>query len=90
MANHKQAKKRNRQRIRRRQRNLTHLSRMRTFIKRLRRAIDSSDNDLVDSTLPLALSAIGKAKSKGVLHPRTASRYSSRVAGAVNRYRSAP
>ena len=89
MANHKQAKKRNRQRLVRRQRNLSHLSKMRTFIKRLRRAITTQDKELVDTTLPRALSAIGKAKSKGVLHAKTAARYCSRLSIAVNRYKAA-
>ena len=40
MANHKSAEKRNRQRIKRRARNLTHLSSMRTFMKRVRKALD--------------------------------------------------
>ncbi|NVB41635.1 30S ribosomal protein S20 [Pseudenhygromyxa sp. WMMC2535] len=85
MANHKQAEKRNRQRIKRRSRNLLHLSTMRTYIKRVRRAIDDGDLEVAKSTLPTALKAIGKASSKGVIHQRTASRYSSRLTLAVSR-----
>ncbi|MEZ4381469.1 MAG: 30S ribosomal protein S20 [Nannocystaceae bacterium] len=84
MANHKQAEKRNRQRIKRRQRNLLHLSTMRTFMKRVRKAIAEEDLALAKETLPLAISAIDSARSKGVIHRNTASRYVSRLSTAVN------
>ena len=85
MANHKQAEKRNRQRIKRRSRNLLHLSTMRTYMKRVRKALDSKDLEGAQAALPLALKAIGKANSKGVIHSNTASRYASRLQLAVNR-----
>lgn len=83
MANHKQAEKRNRQRIKRRARNLTHLSSMRTYIKRVRRALDTGDADAAKGALPAAVTAITKAASKGVIHRNTASRYVSRLTRAV-------
>lgn len=83
MANHKQAEKRNRQRIKRRARNLQHLSTMRTYMKRVRRALAGKDLEAAKESLPLALSAIGKAASKGVIHGNTASRYASRLTKAV-------
>ncbi|PRP90542.1 30S ribosomal protein S20 [Enhygromyxa salina] len=85
MANHKQAEKRNRQRIKRRARNLTHLSSMRTYVKRVRKAIADGDVEAAQSALPIALKAIGKANSKGVLHRHTASRYASRLTLAVTK-----
>ncbi len=85
MANHKQAEKRNRQRIKRRQRNLLHLSSMRTYIKRVRAALASDDADAAKKWLPTALQAIDKAASKGVIHRNTASRYVSRLTVAVNK-----
>jgi len=85
VANHKQAEKRNRQRIKRRARNLVHLGRMRTHVKRVRYALASDDVEAATQGLPLALTAIGKAVSKGVLHRNTGSRYSSRLTLAVNR-----
>lgn len=85
MANHKQAEKRNRQRIKRRARNLLHLSKMRTFMKRVRKALAAGDLETAKTTLPTALKAIGKASSKGVIHKKTASRYFSRLTLAVNR-----
>jgi small subunit ribosomal protein S20 len=85
MANHKQAEKRNRQRLKRRARNLMHLSTMRTYMKRVRKAIADGDVETAKTTLPVALEAIGKANSKGVIHRHTASRYASRLTLAVNR-----
>lgn len=85
MANHKQAEKRNRQRIKRRSRNLLHLSTMRTYMKRVRNALGSGDTDTAKATLPTAIKAISKAASKGVVHRNTASRYISRLTVAVNK-----
>ncbi|MBX7084085.1 MAG: 30S ribosomal protein S20 [Nannocystaceae bacterium] len=83
MANHKSAEKRNRQRVKRRARNLTHLSSMRTFMKKVRRALDGGDVDGAKASLPTAITAITKAASKGVIHRNTASRYVSRLSKAV-------
>lgn len=85
MANHKSAEKRNRQRIKRRERNVFHLSTMRTYLKRVRKALEGGDLAAAQAGLPLALQAIGKAESKGVIHRNTASRYSSRITLAVNK-----
>ncbi|MCA9653547.1 MAG: 30S ribosomal protein S20 [Myxococcales bacterium] len=84
MANHKQAEKRNRQRIKRRSRNLRHLSTMRTYMKRVRRALAARQLDEAKEALPQAITAIGKAASKGVVHRNTAARYISRLTLAVN------
>lgn len=84
MANHKQAEKRNRQRIKRRERNLRHLSTMRTYMKRVRKALASQQLDEAKEALPQAVTAIGKAASKGVVHRNTAARYISRLTRAVS------
>lgn len=89
MANHKSAEKRNRQRLKRRERNVFHLSTMRTYMKRLRKALEGNDLESAKESLPLALQAIGKAASKGVIHRNTASRYSSRLTLAFNKKASA-
>lgn len=85
MANHKSAEKRNRQRPKRRARNIHHLSTMRTFMKRVRKALDGKDLEVAQSALPQAITAITKAASKGVIHRNTASRYVSRLTRAVAR-----
>lgn len=84
MASHKQAEKRNRQRIKRRDRNLRHLSTMRTYMKRVRRALAVGQLDQAKEALPLAITAIGRAASKGVVHRNTAARYISRLNLAMN------
>jgi len=84
VANHKQAEKRNRQRIKRRARNLRHLSTMRTFMKRVRKALASEQVDEAKQALPMAVTAIAKAASKGVVHRKTAARYISRLTKAIN------
>jgi small subunit ribosomal protein S20 len=83
VANHKSAEKRNRQRVKRRARNLNHLSPMRTYMKRVRRALGNDDVETAQKTLPQAITAIAKAASKGVIHRNTASRYVSRLTRAV-------
>lgn len=83
MANHKQAEKRNRQRIKRRARNLLHLSTMRTFMKRVRKALETGDKTTAEKTFPVALRAVAKAVSKGVIHRNTGARYTSRLTRAM-------
>jgi len=88
VANHKQAEKRNRQRLKRRTRNLMHLSTMRTYMKRVRKALDGKDGkdgEVAKTSLPEAIRAISKAASKGVIHRNTASRYISRLTLATNK-----
>jgi small subunit ribosomal protein S20 len=85
VANHKSAEKRNRQRPKRRARNIQHLSTMRTFMKRVRKALDGKDLEVARDTLPKAIHAITKAASKGVIHRNTASRYVSRLTKAVTK-----
>lgn len=85
MANHKSAEKRNRQRLKRRERNVFHLSTMRTYLKRVRKALEGGDLAAAQAGLPLALQAIGKAESKGVIHRNTASRKVSRLAAQLKK-----
>ncbi len=84
MANVASAEKRNRQRIKRRARNQSHLSTMRTFVKRVRAAIDAKDGKLAD-VLKNAIQLIDKAAQKGVIDRKTASRKISRLTKSVNR-----
>jgi small subunit ribosomal protein S20 len=62
-----------------------HLSTMRTYIKRVRKQLEDGDVAAATETLPLALGAIHRAASKGVIHQNTASRYVSRLSLALNR-----
>ncbi len=87
MANHKQAEKRNRQRLKRRARNIQYLSTLRTHMKRVRKALAAGELNQAEEALPAALTAITKASSSGVIHRNTASRYVSRLTVAINKAR---
>jgi small subunit ribosomal protein S20 len=82
VANVPSAEKRNRQRIRRRQRNLMHLTRVRTLVKRVRAELASGEGKAADA-LKLAVQMIDKAAQKGVIKRETASRKISRLTKAV-------
>jgi small subunit ribosomal protein S20 len=82
VANVPSAEKRNRQRLRRRQRNLMHLTRVRTYVKRVRAAIDSGEGKVAE-LLKEAVQLIDKAAQKGVIKKETASRKISRLTKAA-------
>lgn len=84
MANVASAEKRNRQRIKRRARNQYHLTTMRTYVKRVRKALESKDGDLA-AALKAAVSIIDKAAQRGVIPKKTASRKISRLTQSVGR-----
>ena len=85
MANVASAEKRNRQRIKRRARNLFHLTTMRSYVKRVRTAIDAKDAAKAQAALGAAVQIIDKAAQKGVIDRKTASRKISRLTLAVHR-----
>lgn len=80
---HPSAIKRNRQNIKRRVRNQTIRSAMRTEIRKVRAAIDSKDATAAGKELLNAVKVITKAATKGVIHRNTASRYVSRLSKQV-------
>ncbi|MYA08100.1 MAG: 30S ribosomal protein S20 [Holophagales bacterium] len=84
MANSKQAEKRIRQSIIRRDRNRAAMSRLRTSIKQLRSAADS-DVTKARELLPSTLSLIDATARKGVIHANAAARRKSRLTRLVNR-----
>jgi small subunit ribosomal protein S20 len=85
VANVASAEKRNRQRIKRRARNVFHLSTMRTYVKRVRAFIDAKDGGKAKEALAAASKIIDKAAQKGVIDRKTASRKISRLTLAVRR-----
>ncbi len=85
MANVKSAEKRNRQRIKRRARNLRVLTPMRTCVKRVVAAIAAKDPEKIKATLKLAVRSIDKAAQKGVIKKETAARKISRLTRSANR-----
>jgi small subunit ribosomal protein S20 len=72
-----------RQNEKRRQINRGHRTKVRTYIKRLRAALDSGEQ--IDQILPEAISVIDKSVQKGVLHANAAARYKSRLTVRANR-----
>ena len=85
MANHPQAKKRNRQRIKRTARNRHIRTTVRTVVKQVRTAVEAGDNQAAASSLKLAIRQLDRAVTKGVLKRKTASRTISRLTIAVNK-----
>jgi small subunit ribosomal protein S20 len=83
VANVASAEKKNRQRLKRRARNLFHLTTMRTHVKRVRAAIESKDGQKAADALKVATCIIDKAAQKGVIPKKTASRKISRLTQAV-------
>jgi len=79
VANNPSAEKRNRQAQKRRARNRTVMSSLRTAVKKARTAIDD-EADNATELRKQAISKIDRAVSKGVLRRQTASRYVSRLA----------
>lgn len=80
MANIKSAIKRNRQNEKRRMRNKTVRSQMRTFTKG---ALESAGTDQAEESLRLAIKHIDKAAAKGVIHKNAAARKKSRLIKAA-------
>jgi small subunit ribosomal protein S20 len=84
VANIKSSEKANRQRITRTARNVAHKTAMRTAVKRVRAAVDQKNSKAAKAALPVAIRAIDKAATKGVIKRGTASRTVSRLTVAVN------
>jgi small subunit ribosomal protein S20 len=81
----KSALKQWRKSVKRREINRRNLSRLRTFIKKLRRAIETGDAAVARELLPQTISIIDKSIQKGVIHRNAAARYKSRLTLLVNR-----
>ena len=84
MANHPSAEKRNRQRITRTARNRAVSSSVRTFVKRVRVALEAKNAGDAAAALKVAIVEIDQASSKGVVHPKAASRIISRFLAQVH------
>ncbi|MEJ7553323.1 MAG: 30S ribosomal protein S20 [Aquificaceae bacterium] len=85
MPNTRQAEKRMRRDAKRRVRNRYHLSRMRTYIKKFRRMVESGQLEEAKQLLPEVISIIYHTASKGVIHKNEASRRASRVSLLLNK-----
>ena len=83
MANIKSQIKRNRQNERRRERNKTVRTRLKTEAKKVRETAQSGDAETAAAQLRTTARLLDKAASKGMVHPRTAARRKSKLAKAV-------
>jgi small subunit ribosomal protein S20 len=88
MANHPSAEKRNRQRLKRTLRNKGVKSEVRTTLKKARAAI-AEGGEAATATVRSAVSALGRAASKGVVHRKAAARTTARIQAALHKSRSA-
>ena len=84
MAHHRSAKKRIRQTIRRTEVNRARTSRVRTFIKRVEKAVAAGDAAEARAALQVAEPEIRRAVTRRVLKLNTASRRISRLSKKVN------
>jgi small subunit ribosomal protein S20 len=84
MPNHKSAEKRVRQSEKRRAINRGHRTKVRTYIKKVRAALESASGQDVQAMLPETISVIDKSVQKGVMHANAAARYKSRLTTQAN------
>jgi small subunit ribosomal protein S20 len=73
-----------RQNEKRRTINKSNRTKVRTYIKKLRGALESGEKQEIDQILPEAISVIDKSVQKGVLHANAAARYKSRLTVQAN------
>ncbi|RMG49118.1 MAG: 30S ribosomal protein S20 [Acidobacteria bacterium] len=85
MANHKSAAKQARRSAARRLRNRFWRSRMRTQIKKFRKALEQGDLETAKALLAPTLGLVDRTARAGVIHDNTASRYKSRLQRAFNK-----
>lgn len=84
LATHKSAEKRHRQSERRRVRNVSTKSQLKTRIKAVIATVEANDAQGAGERLLTATKAMDKAASKGIIHKKTASRKISRLTKKVN------
>jgi small subunit ribosomal protein S20 len=84
LANHKSAQKRIRQSEKRRVRNKSVRSAMRTVVKNARVALDGDDGAVAKEKLRDAEASLRRAASKGIIPKKRASRAVSRMAKRLN------
>ncbi len=84
MANIRSAQKRNRQNVKRAALNRVVRGNARTALKRARQSLDNDAPESREQVF-VAMRALDKAASKGVLHPNNAARRKSRLMKALNK-----
>jgi small subunit ribosomal protein S20 len=64
--------------------NRSHRTKVRSYIKKVRAALDSGKTEEIQQVLPEAISVIDKSVQKGVLHKNAAARHKSRLTVQAN------
>jgi small subunit ribosomal protein S20 len=85
MANIKSAEKRNKQNKAARMRNRTHISTLRSEIKKFRTLVSSGNVEGARGILPATYSKIDKSIQKGIIHKNRAARLKSRLTASLDR-----
>lgn len=85
MANHPSALKRAKQNKVHRLRNASVKSKIKTKVKQYLEVLNASSEESASPALTEAVSLIDRASSKGILHPRTASRKISRLSKKISK-----
>ena len=85
MANHKSALKRNRQNLKKNERNKGFCTLVRTLSKKVRTEAEAGNKEQALKELKVAEKVIAKVGGKGILHARAASRKISGLTRLVNR-----
>jgi small subunit ribosomal protein S20 len=80
LAQHKSAKKRARQTVKRTERNRSVRSRVKTGVKKFRAAVEAEDTERATAALRAAEGLLSRAASKGVIPKERARRHISRLA----------
>lgn len=83
MANTVQAKKRARQAEQRRQRNASDRSLVRTYIRKVVKAIDGRNHAEAEKAYQTAVPIIDRMANKGIIHKNKAARHKSRLLGHI-------
>ena len=90
MANHPSALKRVKQSQARRLRNMSTKSRIKTTVKKFHQVLETGTLESARPAMIQAVAQIDRAASKGVVHPRTASRKISRLSKKLHRHSAQP
>lgn len=83
MANSAQARKRARQAVKVRIRNVSLRSKLRTAIKSIKKTIQSGDKVIAQAAFNSSIGIVDSIASKGIIHKNKAARYKSRLSSAI-------
>ena len=83
MANSKQAEKRARQAEKARENNASLRTKLRTAIKKVKKAIDGGDKSAAETVFRTSTSIIDSIADKNIIHKNKAARHKSRLAAAI-------